>query len=133
MKRKFGIIIFALIEILIGSITLIAVILSVIQAKSAKPAEVLFFVLAAAAVSLILGCGILRLNISCYYLLLYFSSVIIFSKVLIFAKIITLSGELETIIPPPLKNVASILYHGLLMLYFTRKPVKNLFGEHRND
>lgn len=132
MKHKWGIIIFALIEILIGSITLIAVILSLIQGKSNKPLEVLIFVLTTATISMSLGFGILRYSLSCYHLLLFLSTIIIFSKILIFAKIIKLSGALETSIPSSLKNIISILYHSLLMFYFTRKSVREKFGERRN-
>lgn len=132
MKHKWGIIIFAFIEILLGSITLVAVILSLIQGKSTKPLEVLIFVLITAVISTVLGFGILRYNLTCYHLLLFLSSIIILSKILIFAKIITLSGALETKIPSSLKNIISISYHSLLIFYFTRKPIKEKFGERRN-
>lgn len=132
MKPKSGIIIFALTEILIGSITMIAVILSLIRGSSTKPPEVLIFVLATAAMSMVLGFGILKGNLTCYHLLLYFTSIIILSKILIFAKIITLSGALETAVPSSLKNIISILYHILLISFFTREPVKRHFGERRN-
>ena len=132
MKPKLGIIIFALTEILIGSVTLIAVILSLIQGESTKPLEVTIFVLTTAITSTILGFGILRNNLTCYHLLLYFASIIILSKILIFTKIIALSGAQETIVPASLKNVISILYHSLLIFYFTRKSVREFFGERRN-
>ena len=127
MKHKWGIRLFALTEILIGSITLIAVILSIIQGKSIKPLQVIIFVLTTAIISSGLGFGILRHNLKSYYSLLYFSSIIILSKILIFAKIIALNGALETSIPGPLKNITSILYHGLLIFYFTRNSVKDKF------
>ena len=132
MKHKWGIIIFALVEILIGSTTLIAVILSLIQGKSNKPLGVFIFVLTTATISTSLGFGILRYNLTCYHLLLFLSSIIIFSKILIFAKIIEFSGALETSIPSSLKNVISILYHSLIIFYFTRKSVREKFGERRN-
>ena len=123
---------FALIEILVGSITLIAVILSLIQGRSTKPIEVLIFVLTTATLSTTLGFGILRRNLTCYHLLLYFSSIIIFSKILIFAKIIALSGALETTMPASIKNIVSISYHSMLIFYFTRKAIREEFGEKRN-
>lgn len=132
MKPKLGVIVFAFIEILIGSITLTAVLLSLAQGKSEKPLEVLIFVLATAVISAGLGLGILKLSLACYQLLLYFSSIIILSKILIFARIITLSGTLETTIPSSLKNALSILYHCLLIFYFTRKRVREQFGERRS-
>ena len=132
MKRKLGIRIFASIEIFIGSITLIAATLSLIQGKSSKPPEVLIFVLSASILSVILGIGILRHNLTCYHLLLYFSSIIILSKILVFGRIITLSGALETAVPSSLKNMISILYHSLVIFYFTRPNVQKEFGERRN-
>ena len=129
MKPKLGIIIFAFTEVLIGSITLFAVTLSIMQGKSSKPLEVLVFVSASAILSVVLGLGILRFNLTCYRFLLYFSSVIIFSKILIFAKVITLSGSVETSIPADLKNVVSILYHSLLIFYLTCRRAKRLFNK----
>ena len=127
MNRRRGIIIFGIVEILIGLITLTAVIVSLIQGKSTKPFEALAFVLITAVISLIVGLGILRYNRYCYNALLYFSSIIILSKILIFAKIITLNGALETTIPDSFKNIISILYHSLLIFYFTRKSIKEKF------
>jgi len=129
MKSRLGIIIFALLEILIGAATLIAVSLSLIKGSSTKPPEVLTFVLVTAIISMTLGFGLLKCNLTCYHFLIYFSSIIILSKVLIFARVITLSGALETAIPSPLKNIISIFYHSLLIFYFTREPIKKQFGE----
>ena len=128
MKNKWGIMLFALIEILIGLVTLAAVILSIIQGKSTKPLEVFLFVLITAIISTGLGFGLLRNDLASYRLLLYFSSVIILSKILIFAKIITLSGALETTVPSFLKNLISVFYHGLLIFYFTRKSIREKFN-----
>jgi len=129
MKPKPGIIFFAVIEVFIGLITLISVIYSLNQGKSTKPLEVLVFVLTTAAISLSLGIGILRYNLTCYDLLLYFSSIIILSKILIFAKIITLNGALETTLPMDLKNITSILYHSTVIIYFRQKPIKEYFNK----
>ena len=127
MKSKSGIKIFALIEILIGTVTLAAVILSLIQNQSTKPLGVIIFVLTASAISISIGFGILKYNLACYYLLLYFSSIIILSKILIVANIITLNGASETTVPPATKNIISILYHSLVIFYFTRKSVRENF------
>jgi len=127
MKYKRGIILFGTIEILIGVITLTTVILSFLQEESTKPPAVLIFVLTTAIISTGLGLGILRYNRAGYYLLLYFASIIILNKILIFAGIISLAGALETVIPSYLKNIISVLYHGLLILYFTRKSIREQF------
>ena len=128
---KAGVLIFGIVEFLFGTITFIAVTLSLVRGASAKPLEVAVFVLATACISAGLGIGILRRNLQAYHLLLFFSYVIILSKILIFAKIITLSGALETAIPASLKNIISIVYHALLVVYFTSPPVKGYFGERR--
>lgn len=127
MKNR-GVWFFAVVEILIGLITLSAVGLSLIQGRCLKPPEVIIFVLGTALISLGLGIGILTYNIHCYHLLLYFSSVIILSKLLIFTKIITLSGALETTLSFDFKNAASVIYHGLLIFYFTRSGIRKNFS-----
>ena len=132
MKHNCGIVIFGLIEISTGLITLIAVIISLILGKSIKPLEVLIFVLITSIISLSLGIGILRYNLASYHLSLFFATVIILSKVLIFARIISLSGALETNISPTAKNIISIIYHSLLIWYFVRPSVRKQFGEKRN-
>jgi hypothetical protein len=132
MKKKLGLIGFAIMEILIGAITLTTVILSLFRGNCTKPPEILVFVLATSVLSVFLGLGIFRHNLICYHLLLYFSSIVILSKILIFTRVITLSGALETAIPSSLKNIISILYHILLIFYFTRPDVQDTFGEHRN-
>ena len=131
MKHKLGIIIFAIIEILIGLITIIAVICNLLQGKSTKSFEVLVFVLVTAATSTGLGIGLLKRSLNSCRLLLLFSCIIIFSKILIFANIISLNGALETIIPSSLKNIISIVYHCSIIFYFTRKRIKEYFGERR--
>ena len=127
MKIRLGILIFALIEIFIGLLTLVAVIASLIKDISSKPPEVLAFVLATACVSCGLGLGILRRNLTSYHLLLYFSSIIILSKILIFTHVIQLNGALETAIPSETKNIISIVYHALVLWYFTRKTIRKEF------
>ena len=119
----------AITEILLGGITLFAVIASLILRESAKPVEVLIFVLTTSGLSLGLGIGILKKNLASYQLLLFFSSVIVLSKILIFAKIISLNGALETTIPAELKNMVSVTYHSLIIILLTRQPVKKVFKE----
>ena len=127
MDKKLGLTVFAWIEILIGVITLIAVLAGLIQKTSTKPLEVVIFVLTASVISTSLGLTILKHNLTGYRLLLFFSKAIILSKVLIFAKIISLNGALETGIPSSMKNLISIAYHCLLIFYFTRRPVREVF------
>ena len=97
------------------------------QEKSVKPLEVLIFVIFTAIISASLGIGILRYNLACYNLLLYFSSIIIISKILVFGNIITLNGALETTIPAGVKKIISILYHSAIIIYFSSQPIRKLF------
>lgn len=130
-KRNYGIVISGLIEVNIGFVTLVAVITSLILGKSTKPPEVLVFVLATSIISLGLGIGILRRSLAGYHLLLFFATVIVLTKILILAKILTLSGAIETTLPQSTKDIISIIYHSLLIWYFTRASVRRQFGEKR--
>ncbi len=127
MKHSKGILIFGVIEIAIGAITLIAVLISLVLKISTKPPNILIFVITASLISLGLGVGIIRRNVHAYHMLLFFASVVILSKILIFAKIITLSGSLETIIASPIKDTFSLIYHIHILLYFNFKKVKQEF------
>ena len=127
MRNKFGVILFAATEIFIGVTTLTAVIFGLIRGISTKPLEVVIFVLTTSALSTSLGFAILKHSSTGYRLLLFFSKAIILSKVLIFAKIISLNGALETAILTSTKNFISIVYHSLLIFYFTRRPIREAF------
>lgn len=128
MNLRQGISVFGIIEILIGSFTLSGVATSLVLGTSQKPLGVLIFVVCAAVVSLGLGVGILRRNRPCYYLLLFFASLVLASKLLIIAKVIVLSGALETVIPSPVKNIISLAYHLLLILYLTLPSSRRAFS-----
>jgi len=110
----------------------LSVVLSLVLGVSQKPPEVLIFVLAASLISFVLGIGVILSNHHCYNLLLFFAKVIILSKILIFAGIIHLNGALETNIPPDVKNTISLLYHSLLIIFFTRRGVKSHFNIESN-
>jgi len=124
-----AIIFFGILEIAIGAVTLIATLASLILGVSQKPAPILAFVLIAAVTSLSIGIGILKLNRISYYLLLYFSTVIILSKILIFSHVIILSGALETSIPSNIKDTVSIIYHTILLFCLAQPAVKKHFSK----
>lgn len=96
--------------------------------QSQKPLNVLFFVISTAIISLFLGVGILLRKIHSLHMLLFFAAMIILSKVLIFAKIISLHGALETAVPEPIKNIISLGYHSLVILYFSSHQVRLNFN-----
>ncbi len=128
-RQRRGVFFFGVIEIAIGGITLCAVLMSLIYGVSTKPMPVLIFVVVSAVISSLIGIGLIYRKTLSYRLLLYFSSLIILSKILIFAGIMTLTGDLETTVSPALKNVVSIVYHGLALAYFLRPSVKSFFKD----
>ncbi len=132
MSFLWGVTIFGIIEICIGLFTLSAVLTSLVIGVSAKPPEVMAFVVITSSISFGLGIGILRRSIHSYHLLLFFSTMVIFSKFLVFARIISLSGALETAIPSTAKNIISVVYHLALIAYFILPAVRKEFGERRN-
>ncbi|MFP4472979.1 MAG: hypothetical protein ACLFPX_03795 [Candidatus Omnitrophota bacterium] len=128
MRTHAGIWGIGIIEICIGGVTLLSNYGAMITGVNDKPGNVLFFVLASATVSLLIGIGILRKERSAYRLLLYFSSVVILSKVLILMDIIRLNGALLTAVPNDTRSLISILYHAGVIIYLLRPGVKNAFG-----
>lgn len=115
------------IEILIGIVTFMVNIFSVMIGTNPKPLGVLFFVLLTACVSTSLGIGLLKYSKIAYILLLYFSSVIILTKFLIILDVIQLNGALETTIPGPIKNGISLLYHGFVIYYLSHPTKRKIF------
>ncbi len=122
-----GLLIFAVIEIAIGIITILCVSVSIILKFNTKPLNILAFVYVTSMLSLWLGLGLLNFNNKSYELLIFLAGVVIISKVLIFAGIIHLDGALETKIPLNLKNTISVLYHSALLWYLNLGNIKKLF------
>ena len=114
-------------EISLGLSTLAANLTALILFTNTKSFNVLVFVLTTSLMSTLIGIGLLRGHKSAYQALLYFSSVIVLTKILILGGIIGLNGALETTVPGPIKNAVSILYHGFVIAYLTRRKVKVLF------
>lgn len=129
MTPSQGITVFGIIEILIGSVTLSGVGISALLGISQKPPGVLIFVVGAATTSISLGIGILKRSRISYDLLLFFAALVFISKILIFTKVFVLPGALETIIPQSFKDTTSLIYHALLIWYFTLPPIKGGFGK----
>jgi hypothetical protein len=129
MKFQKGIIVFGVIEICIGMLMFCDTFLYMLAGKPARPPEVIVFILATSLISTGLGIGVLRYHIHSYHLLLFFSSVIILSKILIFGHIISLNDALEAQFPFTLRNLTSIVYHGILIGYFMHPAVKKRFKE----
>ena len=120
---------FGIIEILIGSVTLLSNFVTVLLGVNNKTPNVLLFVVVTGAVSTLIGVGILKLKKSAYQLLLYFSSIIVLSKLLIFLGIIHLNGALETTVPAPIKRMLSVGYHLAIILYLNKPGIKRIFDK----
>ena len=127
MRYYRTVLIIGIIEILIGSITILWNAAAIILGINTKSPGVLVFVLVAGCVSSLLGVGLLNLKRSAYYALLYFSSVVLLSKLLIFLGVMQLNGELETVVPSYTKNLISIVYHGFLIYYLTHSHIRRMF------
>jgi hypothetical protein len=124
-----GVLIIGVIEIVIGGVTLLANIGSLMLGQNPKTFNVLIFILITGCASTLIGAGLLKLNKTAYRLLLYFSSVIVLSKLLIFAGIIELNGALETQVPAFWKRLISISYHSFLFIYLLRPEIKSIFHD----
>jgi len=128
MTNLRGILVIGIIEILIGGLTLIGTLGSLVLTFNTKTPNVLFFVIITAAASTLIGLGILRFKKEAYRLLLYFSSVILLSKALILLGIIHLNGALTPAGTGDIKEIISFLYHGYLIYYLRKEEVALLFS-----
>jgi len=120
LRNKIYISVIALVEILIGLITLLGLTISVFGIAESKPVNVFIFVLVSACISVILGIGLLKKKIWAHKLLIFFSGYIIITKILIFAGILQLTGELLKVVPPVMQNILSAIYH-IFVIVILRK------------
>ena len=120
--------IIGVIEILIGSVTIFCNSLALLFKINHKSFSVLVFVFAAAALSLLIGIGLLRFKRIAYQFLLYFSSVVLLSKVLILMDVLQLNGDLVcNFLPHGINAWLSIIYHGSVIYYLLKHDVKKIF------
>ena len=127
MRHYRTILIIAIIEILIGSITIFYNLLAIALNYNNKSPGVLCFVIVAGILSTLIGVGLLKFNKHAYELLIFFSIVVILSKILILMHVIQLNGALETTIPGPVKRTASIVYHAFVLYYLRKKGIREIF------
>jgi hypothetical protein len=129
MKQKKGILFFGLTEISIGTVTLMATGISLLKHFSTKPLNILVFVIVSSLISVSLGIGIILRSHYARKLLMFFAGWIILSKFLVLTNIISISGALETTLPLSLKNIISIIYHLMIILYFHHPVIKKEYQE----
>lgn len=92
-----------------------------------KPVNVFVFVLLSAFLSFFTGLGVIRRRKWARLALVFFSGYVILTKMLIFSGLLFFSAEVAGFIPAPVKNLISVAYHSWIMLFFSRKPVSELF------
>ena len=118
---KIFVFLIGVIEILIGVFTLFGVAIvqiADVQGIEPKPLNVYLFVVVAAAVSFVLGVGVIAKREWAGKVLIFFSGYIILTKLLKYLGLLTFSGDILTVIPPRGKDAVSILYHLFVMAFF---------------
>lgn len=126
MVKKF-IRIIAFVEIVIGLSTMVGLIMGAWFFFPTKPLNVFIFVVISAIASTALGVGLFNCKEKARILLIFFSGYILLTKMLIFLNLLKLCCETTTLIPVNIKNSVSIIYHFLLIIFFTRQRVKKYF------
>jgi len=126
MAKKF-IKIIALVEILIGIVTLIGLTITALFFLPKKPLNIFIFVMISASISTALGVGILKYKEQARVLLIFFSGYIIFTKILIFSDLLQLCCDIVSFIPSYIKNGVSFAYHTFIILFFTQRNIKKYF------
>jgi uncharacterized membrane protein len=127
MKHAWAIKCFACIEIILGITSLFFTFFYLLSIHFPCAPAITTFLVTSALISIILGAGILNYNIQAYYLLIFFSGVIVLSKILILSNIISLNQTIASTLSFELKNTTSFIYHCLLIIYFTRKSTIDIF------
>ncbi len=127
MPKHKGILLFSLTEIGIGIATLGSILYNYFAHGYLKPINVLAFVTISSLISIGLGFGILKRLHLARKLLMFFAGWIVLSKILVFGGIIRLCCDLETSVPPEIKNIFSVAYHLGLICYFLQPRVKKEF------
>ena len=114
------------IEVLIGFTTFVgcvAVQHGLISGILPKPYNVFSFVLVAAAISFVLGVGLLCGREWARVLIVSFSGYVVVTKILIYSGLIFFAGTFLTTIAERLKDMASLFYH-ITLIFFLLSPLK---------
>ena len=127
MNREIVIKFTALTELIIGLTTLTSLLVISVLPSPLKPFNVFIFVLISSISSSIIGLGLFAYREWARKTILLFSAYILLTKVLIFLKLLHFEGEIISFIPTSLKDIISFLYHSWILLFFSRKSVKNIF------
>jgi hypothetical protein len=116
------------IELLLGLTTCLGLIIHSALSISQKPLPVFIFVLLSSIASTSIGVGLLNHKDLARKTLIFFSGYIVLTKIMIFTNLIQFNGEIITFIPSILKNYVSLLYHSLLIIFFTQSKTQEYFA-----
>jgi hypothetical protein len=119
LARKNVFRVFGWIEVLIGMTALIgsfAAQMGFIPGHAGKPDNIYVFVVVTAAVSFVLGVGLLYDREWARKLLIFFAGYIILTKVLIASGLMSFSGVMLTAVSPAIRDMVSGVYHAALLI-----------------
>ena len=117
----------AVTECLIGFVVILGLSAHPVFAPSTHPLRVFAFDFITAVIAISLGLGLFLLKESARKVLVYFSGYIVMEKILTFMGVISLSGKVLTEFFGISVNIVSLIYHGVIVWFFTRNPVKLFF------
>ena len=117
----------AFVEVAIGLVTITGLAVSLALSLSTKSPNVFIFVLISATISCAIGLGLFGRRGWARSALVFFSGYIVITKLMLFAGILKLNGQMVTVIPDIIKNTVSFIYHGFMVVFFTRSAVKEYF------
>lgn len=128
LQKRTAIKTIAYLELIIGSLTLVSLIILSLLSASRKPLNVFIFVFISSTISVIIGLGLFAHRNWARKTLFFFSTYILLTKVLIFLNLLHFEGEIITCLPGSLKDIVSFLYHSWILLFFNRESVKKIFS-----
>ena len=117
------------VELVIGAVTFCFVILFDIFSVAEKPAGIFAFVIISAAISAMLGYGILHYKKWARIMLIFFSGYVISLKILLFLGAVQFIGEIIKIPPPYMKDTISLVYHAAVIIFLLNRKVIKKFNK----
>lgn len=117
----------AVIELLIGLVTVSGLTIGTLIFGTEKTLNVYIFVLATSITSSLIGAGLLLRWRWAWLLIVFFSGYIVLTKLLLLFGLLVFTGEIITFIPTEAKDYISIFYHAFIVFYFTKKSVRSQF------
>lgn len=114
-------------EVVIGLTAFISLIEAKLLFGISKPTGVFLFVAITSVISFTIGAGVLRYKLWARKLLMFFAGYIVLTKIFIFLGLLKLSPPFEVLISSSLKNIISLLYHSLIIVFLNMEEVRKDF------